>query len=429
MQQTTGTTYFKDTRPHYKLLDGLRGVAALMVVWYHVFEGFGFAGAVNGVSDGSITTFNHGYLAVDFFFMLSGFVISYAYDGRWGSGRGCSGSGTSGCCSPAGSLTLAGFIRRRLIRLHPMVIMGAIIGAISFCIAGGTNWIGEAISWQNIALALVLGMLLIPAWPGARFDVRGNGEMYPLNGPSWSLFFEYIGNILYALLIRKLSTKWLKCLTATLGVCFAIFAITNTSGYGSIGVGWTLDCTNFFGGLVRMLFPFTLGMLIRRTLFSQTEVHSASDRGTIAPKYALVPKHAFILCTVVLFTVFSVPFLGAGEHFSINGIYETLCIAVIFPAITILAARSENAHSSTVGATAKFLGGLSYPLYIVHYPVMYLFYKWLIETGHYTLGSCWPAVVIVLGTSIALATLCLKLYDEPLRKRLAQKKGLNVSHG
>ena len=71
MQQTTDTTYFKDTRPHYKLLDGLRGVAALMVVWYHVFEGFGFAGAVNGVSDGSITTFNHGYLAVDFFFHLS----------------------------------------------------------------------------------------------------------------------------------------------------------------------------------------------------------------------------------------------------------------------------------------------------------------------------------------------------------------------
>ena len=322
-----------------------------------------------------------------------------------------------------------------------MVMMGAIIGAISFCIGGCTNWAGEAISWQNIALALVLGMLLIPAWPGARFDVRGNGEMYPLNGPSWSLFFEYIGNILYALLIRKLSTKWLKCLTATLGVCFAIFAITNTSGYGSIGVGWTLDCTNFFGGLVRMLFPFTLGMLIRRTVFSQTEVHSASDRGTLAPKYALAPKHTFILCTVVLFTVFSVPFLGAGEHFSLNGIYETLCIAAIFPAITILAARSENAHSSTgsstskstgnstVGAMAKFLGELSYPLYIVHYPVMYLFYRWLIETGHYTLDTCWPAVVIVLGTSIALATLCLKLYDEPLRKRLAQKRNLNVSHG
>ena len=393
------TRYFTDTKPHYKLLDGLRGVAALMVVWYHVFEGVGFAGAVNGVSDGSITTFNPGYLAVDFFFLLSGFVISYAYD------------------STSGRLSLAGFFRRRLIRLHPMVVLGAIIGTISFCIGGGTNWNGEAISWQNILLALLLGMLLIPTWPGAHHDVRGNGEMYPLNGPSWSLFFEYIGNILYALFIRRLSTKWLKCLTAVLSICFATFAITNTSGYGSIGVGWTLDCVNFFGGLVRMLFPFTLGMVIHRS-------------GYLCKSPA--PKYTFILCSALLFVIFSVPFLGAGEHFSINGIYETLCIAFIFPAITILATSSENAHnstnrntsSSTVGAMAKYLGDLSYPLYIVHYPVMYLFYKWLIETGHYTLASCWPAVIIVLCTSIALAALCLKFYDEPLRRRLAQKANM-----
>ena len=387
----------------------IAAIAALMVVWYHIFEGFGFAGVVNGVSDGSITTFNHGYLAVDFFFMLSGFVISYAYDGRW--------------CNSSGSLTLAGFFKRRLIRLHPMVVMGAIIGAISFCIGGCTNWMGEDVSWQNIALALTLGMLLIPAWPGARFDVRGNGEMYPLNGPSWSLFFEYIGNILYALVIRKLSTRSLKLLTAALGLCLAAFAITNTSGYGSIGVGWTLDQINFPGGLIRMLFPFTLGMLIRRTLFNRLAAQQAthhSNTTSSAAAHSLADKHAFALCSVALFGIFSVPFLGAGEHFSLNGIYETLCIAVIFPAITILAARStgggDGCSSNSVGAITKYLGDLSYPLYIVHYPVMYLFYKWLINTGHYTLGSCWPAVILVLCTSLALATLCLKLYDEPVRK-------------
>ena len=77
---TTSTT-FSDTKPHYLLLDGLRGVAALMVVWYHIFEGFAFAGGT------AITTFNHGYLGVDFFFILSGFVISYAYDDRWKDGN------------------------------------------------------------------------------------------------------------------------------------------------------------------------------------------------------------------------------------------------------------------------------------------------------------------------------------------------------
>ena len=75
---------YADSKPHYHILDGLRGAAALMVVWYHVFEGFAFAEGTNGVEGGGlIDVFNHGYLAVDFFFMLSGFVISYAYDDRW----------------------------------------------------------------------------------------------------------------------------------------------------------------------------------------------------------------------------------------------------------------------------------------------------------------------------------------------------------
>ena len=382
----TDSTYFTDTKPHYNLLDGLRGVAALMVVWYHIFEGFGFAGAVNGISDGSITTFNHGYLAVDFFFMLSGFVISYAYDGRWDK------------------LTLTEFFKRRLIRLHPMVVMGAIIGTISFCIGGCTNWNGEAIGWQNTALALLLGMLLIPAWPGARYDVRGNGEMYSLNGPSWSLFFEYIGNILYALIIRRVSTNWLKALSAVLGLSFAIFAISNASGYGSIGVGWTLDCVNFFGGLIRMLFPFTLGMLLQRSNFRFKITDTKRNTSLI-----------FIGCAIVLFALFSAPFLGADKQFSINGIYEILCIAVIFPLIIIIAASCNN-----TGRINKFIGELSYPLYMVHYPVMYLFYKWLIESEHYTLDSCWQAVVIVYLINIALATLCLKLYDIPVRRWLSK---------
>ena len=104
---------FSDTKPHYHLLDGLRGVAALLVVWYHVFEGFAFAGNT------LIEHINHGYLAVDFFFILSGFVISYAYDDRWAKG-----------------FTMKQFFLRRLIRLHPMVIMGALIGTITFCLQG-----------------------------------------------------------------------------------------------------------------------------------------------------------------------------------------------------------------------------------------------------------------------------------------------------
>ena len=171
---------FSDTKAHYDLLDGLRGVAALMVIWYHIFEGYAFAGG------SIIETFNHGYLAVDFFFILSGFVIGYAYDDRWGR-----------------NLTMKNFFKRRLIRLHPMVIMGAVLGAITFCLQGCVQWDGTHIALSMIMLSLLCTIFFIPAMPGAGYEVRGNGEMFPLNGPCWSLFFEYLGNILYALFIQQ----------------------------------------------------------------------------------------------------------------------------------------------------------------------------------------------------------------------------------
>ena len=75
MQQLKASAAFSDTKPHYDLLDGLRGVAAILVLWYHVFEGYAFAANAPIIENP-----NHAYLAVDFFFILSGFVIAYAYD-------------------------------------------------------------------------------------------------------------------------------------------------------------------------------------------------------------------------------------------------------------------------------------------------------------------------------------------------------------
>ena len=95
--------------------------------------------------------------------------------------------------------------------------------------------------------------------PGAGYEVRGNGEMFPLNGPCWSLFFEYIGNILYALFIRRLSNKALTVLTILLGIALASFAIFDVSGYGNMGVGWTLDGINFIRRIIEDAFPFLHG--------------------------------------------------------------------------------------------------------------------------------------------------------------------------
>lgn len=380
MNHPISSSAFADTKPHYELLDGLRGVAALLVVFYHIFEGFSFAGGGT-----LITVINHGYLAVDFFFILSGFVIGYAYDDRWKK-----------------NLTLKGFFKRRLIRLHPMIVMGAVIGCITFFIQGGVKWDGTQVATSAVMLALLLAMFFIPAYPGAGYDVRGNGEMFSLNGPSWSLFFEYIGNLLYALFIHRLSNKALTVLVILLGLGLSWFALSDVVGYGMIGVGWTLDGLNFWGGMLRMLFPFTLGMLISRN-FRPLKV-----------------RGAFWICSVILLALFCVPYIEGHSPVCLNGVFEMVCIVVIFPMLVFLGASGQTTDKRST-RICKFLGDISYPLYAIHYPLMYLFYAWLIENKLYTLGETWPMAALVYFGSIVLAYLCLKLYDEPVRKWLGRK--------
>ncbi len=370
---------FKDTKVHYAILDGLRGVAALMVVIYHIFEGYAFAGG------GIIESLNHGYLAVDFFFILSGFVVGYAYDDRLGK-----------------SMKTKVFLKRRLIRLHPMVIMGAVLGAANFCIQGSTQWDGTEISISLVMLSMLCAMLFIPAIPGGCYEIRGNGEMFPLNGPSWSLFFEYIGNILYALFVRRLSTKLLTAIVVSLGIGYTAFAVFDASGYGNMGVGWTLDSINFLGGMLRMLFPFSMGLLLSRN-FKPFKV-----------------KGSFWLASSILIIIFAIPYIPSDGNICYNGILEAVCVTLIFPILVRLGASGSTAdHKST--AICNFLGRISYPLYMIHYPIMYLFYAWLIENKAPAFAETWQAALGVYVTCIILALLCMKLYDEPVREYLAKK--------
>lgn len=279
--QKISSSAFADSKPHYVLLDGLRGVAALLVIWYHVFEGF----ATSPIDQ----KFNHGYLAVDFFFILSGFVIGYAYDDRWKT-----------------TMTQKEFFKRRLIRLHPMVVMGAVLGAITFCIQGCEQWDGTRVSISMVMVAMLLNLFLIPAVPGTGPEVRGNGEMYPLNGPSWSLFFEYIGNILYALFIRRLSTKALTILVVIAGIGLASFSIFNLSGNYHLGVGWSMIDYNLIGGFLRMLFAFSIGLLMSR-IFKPVHI-----------------KGAFWICSVATLVLLSMPYVGGHTSQWMNGIYDAI---------------------------------------------------------------------------------------------------------
>jgi peptidoglycan/LPS O-acetylase OafA/YrhL len=285
---------FADTKPHYNSLDGLRGIAAITVVCFHLFEAF-----ATSHLDQSI---NHGYLAVDFFFILSGFVVGYAYDGRWKT------------------MKMKDFIKRRIIRLQPMVIMGAIIGACMFYFQGCPIWDIAQVTVTALMIAALLNAMLIPATPGS--EIRGLGEMYPLNGPTWSLFFEYIGNILYALFIRKLSTIALTVLVITAGSALAAFAIFGP--YGDICAGFQLTGTEFAGGFLRLLFSFSAGLLLSR-IFKPINI-----------------KGAFWLCSLSIIVLLSVPRIGGAEHLWMNGLYDTLCVAIFFPFIVFLGASGKT---------------------------------------------------------------------------------------
>lgn len=362
---------FADTKPHYDILDGLRGVAALTVVCFHLFEAYATSHLDQQI--------NHGYLAVDFFFILSGFVIGYAYDDRWKN------------------LPVTEFLKRRLIRLHPMVVIGAVIGAVMFYFQGCSVWDVSKIPVTMLLVATLMNIFLIPATPGA--EIRGVGEMYPLNGPSWSLFFEYVGNVLYAFFIRRFSTKALFVWVFLAGCGVASFAIWGP--YGDLCVGFALTADNMLGGSLRLLFSFSAGLLLFR-LFKPIKVRGAFWIGAFA-----------------IVVLSAVPRIGGSEHLWMNGLYDTLCVVLLFPLLVYLGASGKITDRISA-RICKLLGDISYPLYMVHYPFIYLYYAW-VKNENLTFVQSLPGAVALVVGCVILAYLCLILYDEPVRRFLVKR--------
>jgi peptidoglycan/LPS O-acetylase OafA/YrhL len=355
------------TKPHYQLLDGLRGVAAIIVVFFHLAEPLASSRLTNVV--------NHGYLAVDFFFLLSGFVIGYAYDDRWDK------------------LTIGDFLRRRFERLQPLVVLGMTLGAITFYFTDSTIWplIHTVPVWRLIVVWLI-GCTILPV--PLSMDIRGWQEMHPLNSVGWSLFFEYIANILYALGLRKLSNKALACFVGLAGAVLLHFAVTNPNG--DVTGGWTLNAEQMRIGITRTLFPFFAGLLLSRV----------SRPASI--------RHAFLWCSLLVAVVLLMPRIGGTDHLWMNGLYESFCIIVVFPLIVFIGA-SGTVRSETEEKICQFLGNLSYPLYMTHYVLVYFYVAWVSNHKGITLGQAWPYALLTFLGAMALAYASLKLYDEPVR--------------
>lgn len=349
------------TKQHFIILDGLRGVAALAIVAFHFLE---------MVFDFQHNFLGHGFLAVDFFFCLSGFVIAYAYDDR------------------LGKMGILEFFKSRAIRLHPLVFFGSVLGLLSF-IFDPFSGTAAQYSIGKITLLFISSALLIP-FPS--MEERAF-NLFGLNAPAWSLFWEYVANIVYAFVLYRLPKKYLMMLA-----CFAaiiLFSVAYRSG--SLLGGWA--GSNFWDGGARIFYSFLAGMLIYRC------------------NWKINNKLGFIGLSVLLLLAFLMPFP------SYSWLIEWVIVVFYFPLLVALGAgttATQGLHKLCI-----FSGKISYPLYMTHYMAIWVFSNYY---NTYKPKGTELTLIIIGGmlTLISLAYLTMILFDIPVRKYLSKKRIKNL---
>ena len=352
------TTTILQTKKHFEILDGLRGIAALSVVTFHFMEW--------AYSDYSKNFIGHGFLAVDFFFCLSGFVIGYAYDDR------------------IAKMGVLEFFKSRIIRLHPLVIAGSVLGLLAFLFDpfGGHP---ELYSTGKIIIAFFCSILLIPL---PIIADRGF-NLFSFNAPAWSLFWEYVANIVYAFVLYKIGRRYLLLLTmlSAVAICFVCYRSGNLMG------GWSGP--TFWDGSARISYSFLAGLLIYRS------------------NWIIKNKLGFIGVAILLFLAFIMPFSKW------NWLSEPLVVLFYFPLLIALGAGAMLKPG--LKKLCMFLGNISYPLYMTHYAVLWMFGNYY---GSHKPGTMQLAFIIIaaLILLIGAAYLIMIAYDFPVRKYLNNKR-------
>ncbi len=348
-EQLTGKT-------HFEILDGLRGIAALAVVIFHFTEWI--------FPERSGNFIGHGFLAVDFFFCLSGFVISYSYDNR---------------ILHLGKLN---FFKIRLIRLHPLVVLGFCLGIMGYFLDPFASSSDQNIG--QIVLIFIASLFLIPL---PLMEDRAF-NLFAFNGPAWSLLWEYIANFLYALILARIGRRFLIILTILAAVCLWYTSYKTGSLIGGSSK------YNFWDGGVRVAYSFTAGLLLYRSNW-------IIKNGLSFPMLAILLSFAFLM-----------------PWFSWNWLSEALVVIFYFPLIVALGAGSTL--SSNWKKICRFSGNISYPLYMTHYAAIWIFGSYYTTTK----PSTEELTLVVIGGTIflvAFAYFVMVFYDLPVRKYLARR--------
>jgi peptidoglycan/LPS O-acetylase OafA/YrhL len=341
----------------YSALDGLRGVAAISIVVYHYSQNFGWELLPNA------------YLAVDFFFLLSGFVIAHAYEARLQSGQ-----------------TVAEFMQRRLIRLYPLYWLGTtlpIVVAIAALLLGRPPADGA-----RLTISYFLGLLFLPT-PSA-VSVFGT-RVFPLNIPAWSLSLEIGVNAIYALASRHLTTLRL----ATIASVAALALVSTAFLYDTLGLGHSWP--TYLGGWVRVCWSFFAGVLAFR-------LFSVAPRPTLSASVAVL-----VACLMVA------DFACQNDGKAI-ALFSAL---ILFP--IILWTGAQVRLSGAAQRLAAWFGAISYALYITHEPIfdalwaVCQIYHWDPRTAF------WPNLLGWLLIALASAWILDVAYDLPVRAFLTRK--------
>ena len=344
-------------RDRFVVLDGMRGLAALAVITDHV------------PSEIMAALLPGRYLAVDFFFVLSGFVLAHVYGERLARG-----------------MSLLSFMRVRVIRLYPLYLAAVLISVAMSVIVAIKGWEPYAL-WQVFS-SLVFALLLIPCppslslWPDAPF---------PLVGPSWSLFFELVINAVYALVGRFVTPVLCVGFMVTGGVTLVVASI---SGWDIGGFAWS----NILGGVPRVMFGFFAGVWLYQM--------RAHWRAPALPVWA-----AF----AILFAAMAMP---APQ--GLRPYWDLIAIILIFPPLVAMSANTRV--KGGVLEVCAFVGMVSYGVYILHVPLI----AWVrLTLQHFGLFDQMPGVALVALVAVVAVGVTAVLhvvYDVPVRRFLSRKK-------